>query len=385
MDRLLPAQPLMPMLALLAAPAWALDPQAVDIQGLKFYPSLLVGERYDDNYRELHRDAPSSRITVLEPTLRLVAEDRNSAYRLSYVGSQQTYHDDDDASHMDHRLRLDGVMEFTARHRLTLEAAYNRQEDTASTAVPGVNDEYSLTTLGANYRFGAETARNNLEFAATHDRLRFHDDSLANAYEERNANRLGVTWFHRLGGTRALIEVRYDEFDYVRPDSPLDSYNLALLTGAVWEASAKTSGRIRAGYQRKEYDDDSRNGLESPMWEVGLEWKPRTYSRFNLTTRQAYDEGDDGADAIRNTRARLDWRHEWTGRFSTTFMVGAARLRYQGLEREDDLLSAGLTLTYQPRRWLELALGYSHWDNDSSEDRERYRRNIYVLSANASL
>ena len=85
------------------------------------------------------------------------------------------------------------------------------------------------------------------------------------------------------------------------------------------------------------------------------------------------------------TRARLDWRHEWTGRFSTTFMVGAARLRYQGLEREDDLLSAGLTLTYQPRRWLELALGYSHWDNDSSEDRERYRRNIYVLSANASL
>lgn len=383
MDRLSSAHLL--TLALLAAPVWALDPQPVAIQGLKFYPSLRVGERYDDNYREVHVDAPSSRITLLEPELRLVAEDRNSAYRLSYAGSHQTYHDDDDASHMDHRLRLDGVLEFTARHRLSLEAAYSLLEETASTAIPGVNDEYSLATLRGTYRFGAESARNNLEFTAGHERLRFHDDSLANAAEERDANRLGVTWFHRLGGTRALIEARYDEFDYVRPDSPLNSHNLALLTGAIWEATARISGRIRAGYQRKEYDDDRRGGLESPMWEVGLEWEPRTYSRFTLTTRQAYDEGDDGADAIRHTRARLDWRHAWSGRFSTTLTFGTARLRYQGLDREDDLASAGLTLSYQPRRWLELAVGYSHRDNDSTEDRERYRRNLYSVTASASL
>ncbi|HTN30876.1 MAG TPA: outer membrane beta-barrel protein [Pseudomonas sp.] len=371
--------------ALLALPAWALDPQAVDIQGLKFYPSLAVGERYDDNYRELPDDAPTSRITTVEPRLRLVAEDRNSAYRLSYSGSQKTYHDDDDASHLDHRLRLESILEFTARHRLNLEAAYNRLEQTASTAVPGENDEYSLRTFGSTYRFGAETARNNLELAARHERLRFHDDSLANASEERDANRVGLTWFHRIGGTRALLETRYEEFDYVRPDSPLNSHNLALLTGAVWEASARTSGRIRAGYQRKEYDDDSRDGLESPMWEVGLDWKPRTYSTFSLTTRQAYDEGDDGADAIKHTRSRLDWRHEWSSRISSTVTLGAARLRYQGLEREDDLSSAGLTLTYQPRRWLELALGYSHWDNDSTEDRERFKRNLYSLTATGSL
>ena len=371
--------------ALLALPAWALDPQAVDVQGLKFYPSLTVGERYDDNYRELPDDAPSSRITTVEPHLRLVAEDRNSAYRLSYSSTQKTYHDDDDASHLDHRLRLEGILEFTARHRLTLEAAYNRLEETASTAVPGVNDEYSLRTFGSTYRFGAETARNNLELAARHERLRFHDDSLANAGEERDANHVGLTWFHRIGGTRALLETRYEEFDYVRPDSPLNSHNLALLTGALWEASAKTSGRIRAGYQRKEYDDNRRDGLESPMWEVGLDWKPRTYSTFSLTTRQAYDEGDDGADAIKHTRSRLDWRHKWTGRISSTVTLGAARLRYQGLDRDDDLTSAGLTLTYQPRRWLELALGYSHWDNDSTEDRERFKRNLYSLTATGSL
>lgn len=370
---------------LVTVPAWALDPQAVDIQGLKFYPSLAVGQRYDDNYREFSRNAPSSRITVVEPRLRLVAEDRNSAYRLTYTGTRQDYHDDPDADHTDHRLLLEGILEFTARHRLTLEAGYDQLEDTASTAIPGVNDEYSLRTYSATYRFGAETARNNLEFAANHKRLRFHDDSLANAREERDSTLAGITWFHRLGGTRALLEARYETFDYVRPDSPLDSHNLSLLTGAVWEATGKTSGRIRAGYLRKEYEDDSRDGLESPMWEVGLDWKPRTYSQFSLTTRQAYDEGDDGADAIKHTRARFDWRHKWTSRLSSSLTLGAARLRYQGLDREDDLQSVGLTLSYQPRRWLEFALGYSYWDNDSTDDRERFKRNLYSLTATGSL
>ena len=166
MNRLTTACLLTP--ALLAAPACALDPQPVNIQGLQFYPSLLLGERYDDNYREAAYAAPSSWITTLEPRLRLVAEDRNSAYRLTYAGAQQTYHDDSSASHLDHRLLLEGILEFTARHRLTLKAGYSRLEETASTAIPGVNDEYSLRTFGATYRFGAETARNNLEFAANH-------------------------------------------------------------------------------------------------------------------------------------------------------------------------------------------------------------------------
>lgn len=371
--------------ALFAAPAWAIDPQALDIYGFKLFPSLGIGERYDDNYREAARNPRSSWITVLEPGLHLVAEDRNSAYRLSYEGSQQIYRDHHDASHMDHRLLLEGVLEFTARHRLSLDAGYKRLEETASTAIPDVNDKYSLHSYGATYRFGVPTARNNLELAVNHNRLRYRDDSLSNAREERDGNRVGITWFHRLGGTRALLETRYEEFNYVRPDSPLDSHNLALLTGAVWEASGKTSGRIRAGYQRKEYDDDSRKPLDSPMWEVGLDWQPRTYSTFSLTTRQAYDEGDDGADAIKHTRVRLDWRHAWTDRLSSRLTLGAARLRYQGLDRKDDLNSIGLRLTYQPRRWLEFALGYNYWDNDSTDERERFKRNLYSLTATGSL
>src|SRR5690606_25197595 len=98
---------------LLTPTAWALDdPRPVDVLGFKLYPTLLIGEHYDDNYRELPDSrASGSRITVLEPSLRLVAEDRNSAYRLSYAGSRNTYHDDDDASHTDHRVRLDGILE----------------------------------------------------------------------------------------------------------------------------------------------------------------------------------------------------------------------------------------------------------------------------------
>jgi hypothetical protein len=58
---------------------------------------------------------------------------------------------------------------------------------------------------------------------------------------------------------------------------------------------------------------------------------------------------------------------------------------YEGQDRDDDLLSAGLELIYSPRRWLDVSLGYRYRDNDSTVPDERYQRNIYRISVAGSL
>ncbi|MDG1579418.1 outer membrane beta-barrel protein [Pseudomonas sp. GOM6] len=366
-------------------PAWAITPKNFDVHGLDFVPTLEVQESYDDNFRALSEDVESSWITTLKPAFSLTAEDRNSAYRLSYQAVSEHYHSAADASNTDHDAKLESILAFDARQRLHLEAGYKRQEDTASTAVNRENDKYHSSRFSGRYDYGARTAINQLSLAVSQERLRYDNSGEINADKDRDTLALTGTWTHALGGsTRALLELRHSDFDYTLADSRRNSTNQALLAGATWEATARTTGKVRIGYEQKDFDDPRVDDLDSPMWEVGLDWAPRTYSVFTLNARRAFDEGDDGSDAVKTTSTELLWRHEWTSRLSSNLSFGLSRQVYEGQERDDDISSASLSLTYAVRRWLDISLGYRYRKNDSSVELESYERNIYLLSLTGS-
>lgn len=377
---------------LLAAPtllpvsAWAIEPESIDFLGLQLTPTLTLGETYDDNFRELENDEDASWVTQISPGLELLAEDRNSAYRLTYKGNSEIYHNASDASNTDHIVKLESILEFSARQRLKLEAGYRKIEEVNSTAVSGENDKYHSTSIGGLYSFGSQQALNRIDLGASYEELRYDNSDGINADEERDTSAFSATWLHRLGGaTYALLEARHTDYDYLIPASPRNSTNDALLLGATWEATAKTTGKLRAGYEKKDFDDSSREDLNSPMWEIGIDWSPRTYSKFSLTARRAFDEGDDGSDAIKSTSTQLSWGHGWTERITSTLSFGLTREDYEGQAREDEITSAGLALTYKMRRWLDIEVGYRYRDNDSSAANESFQRNVYLISLTGSL
>ncbi|GLK88116.1 outer membrane beta-barrel protein [Pseudomonas turukhanskensis] len=371
---------------LLPASAWALEPQSVDVFGLQFTPTLAVKESYDDNFRELEHQKESSWITSITPTFELLAEDRNSAYRATYEANSDIYHDASDASNTDHKVLLESIMEFTSSHRLKMEAGYNKIEETADTAVEQENDKYHSTHVGGVYSIGSAKANNRLDFGANYEELRYDNSGDINADEERDTTALNAIWFHRLGGaTNSLVEVRHSKYDYVLKDSPRNSTTDAVLVGGTWDATAKTTGKLRVGYAKKDFDDNSRDDLSSPMWEVGVDWLPLTYSKFSLTTTRAFDEGDDGSDAIKNTSTSLAWAHGWTERVTSTVKYEFGTKDYEGQDRSDDLSSIGLSLSYKMRRWLDIGVGYTYREDDSSAAEQSFKRNIYMISLTGSL
>jgi len=374
------------MPTLLPVCAWALEPQSVDVAGMQFIPTLKLSESYDDNFRQLNKREEASWITTIAPELTLVAEDRNSAYRLTYKGNSQIYHDASDASNTDHKVKLESIMEFTARQRLKLTGEYRQMEDTANTTVVTENDKYHVKSIAGIYSYGAEKASNRIDLGASYAELRYDNSGNINTDEERDTTSVNAVWFHRLGGsTTALIEVRHADYDYLLANSPRDNTEDALLAGAVWEATAKTTGKLRVGYERKNFRRNDVDDLESPMWEIGIDWKPRTYSKFSLSTRQSFDEGDDGSNAIKNTSSSLAWSHGWTHRITSRVFVGYSQQDYEGQDRQDDVTNAGATLTYKIRSWLDIGVGYTYIDNNSDADNEGYKRNIYMISLTGSL
>jgi hypothetical protein len=374
------------MIYLYPATAWSLDPQSIDIYGFDFTPTLLFSESYDDNFRELERGRQSSMVTKLAPSFELKAEDRNSATRLIWQPTRYIYHDEPDASNTAQRVRLNSIMEFTDRHRLKLDAEARKYERTTSTAVDGINDKIRSNRVNGLYTYGARSAANQIDLGASYAQLRYDNSDGINDDKERNTTGLTTTWYHRIGSnTRGLLEYDHTVFDYLQSGSRLNSTSDAVLAGAEWDFTARTSGKVRVGYERKNFDDNSVDDLSNPTWQVDLRWKPRTYSTFSFVARQAMAEGDDGADAVKTTSALFGWRHGWTERITTVAEAGLSRYEYEGQNRTDDLHDYNLAVEYAMRRWLDIELGYRYRNDNSDADNQSFERNIFLLSFNISL
>ncbi|MFY0731805.1 outer membrane beta-barrel protein [Pseudomonas sp. NFX15] len=361
-------------------------PQSIDIYGFQFIPTFGLSEGYDDNIREVEHDVQSSMVTKLAPSFVLKAEDRNSATRLTWQPTRYIYHSQSDASSTSQRVRGDSIMEFTDRHRLALEAEYYKFERVTSTAVEGINDKLNNKRVGGVYTYGAKTADNQIDVGANYAQLRYDNSDGINDDKERNTTGFNTTWYHRIGSnTRSLLEYDHTRFDYLLSNSPRSSKSDAVLAGAQWDFTARTSGKVRVGYERKNFDESTSSDLSNPTWQIDLAWKPRTYSTFSFLARQALAEGDDGSDAVKATFTQVGWRHGWTDRISTLAQAGYGHYVYEGQSRTDNLQDYNLSVIYQMRRWLGVELGYRFRDNNSDADNESFLRNVYQLSFNVSL
>ncbi len=370
----------------LSANAWALDPQTIKLaDGLIFTPTLEVSERYDDNFRAVERDEESSWITSIAPTFMLVAEGRKSAYALTYSAVGDIFHSSHADNNTDHHLTADAKFAFDARNRLALNAGYHRVEETASLDQEIENDKFSTVNAGGLYSFGAETSRAQVDFGANYEELRYQNSDRLNADKERDTTALSTTGYYSISPkTRILLEARHTDYDYVS-NTRLDSNNIALLGGVTWDATAKTTGSVKIGGEKKRFDDSGISDADGSMWEVGVSWSPATYSTFNLKTRQGIDEGDSGASSIKSRSSTLSWNHAWLDRLSSEVSYTYTDQDYQDIERDDEIDTFGIGVTYEMRRWLDIGVGYKFSENDSTAANESYERNIFSISFTASL
>jgi len=375
-------QNLLTLLVFMPFPLMAMadKPQSMELGGFEFTPGLKISERYDDNFRTLPSQVESAWITSVRPTFLLSTETRNSGYQLEYAIDSLTYQDHADANHVDQHITAKSVMEFDARNRLNWELGYRRAEDTVQTAEPRENDKYTLKNANLGYSYGVLSGMNQIDVQAEYQELRYRNGGGLNDDKEHNTTSLVATWFHRLGGrTRALVEVRHSDFDYLLPGSTRNSTGDAVLVGLTRDVSAKVSGSVRVGYERKDFEGPA-NDYGSPTWEVGVDWKPRTYSTFSINARKAFEEGDDGANTVHDTSTRLGWKHKWSPWIATDVHYRYADLEYLGVGRDDKLNTYGASVIYSATRWADVTLGYERWQNDSNISDQTYTRNVFLLS-----
>jgi hypothetical protein len=373
-----------------ATSAVAIEPASISSGPVAVIPQMAVQVGHDDNIFSDESGAVGSLITLLKPSVQLVMEKENDAYRLTYALEEGIYQDSSADNYTDHSLVAEAIMELNSRNRLDLSATYLKEHEdrgTTDSADLGSPDLYTDKAVSGTYRYGAENAAGNVELAASF--LNHEFDAQANAGRDRDNTRVGATFFYRVAPkTSALFELRQENIDYDQASSTLDNTERKYLAGVKWDATAKTSGTAKLGYAEKEFDSASREDQDGVSWELGARWSPRTYSTFDLNTSQEFEESSGTGDAIDTTNLNLTWTHGWNDRVSTNAMLGRMNEEYVGNGangREDETNTVMLGVNYELQRWLSANLAYTNTDTQSNIAGESFDRNKVMLTLTGSL
>ena len=120
-------------------------------------------------------------------------------------------------------------------------------------------------------------------------------------------------------------------------------------------------------------------------WEGSITWAPRTYSTFDFYTARTANEQTGLGDFILSDIYGVSWNHAWSSIVSTGVNLRHQRDEYQGFNRTDETNVLGLKAGYKFRRWLTFGAEYVYTKRDSNQNTFDYDKNLYLLTATASM
>ncbi len=381
----------------------AVEPATIKAGIFDVVPVLSLDQRYDDNIFSQPEDEKESWVTVLTPSVTAQADLGTVAVELGYQHTAGFYESSSDDNFNDDKVNGLVSWELNHRNQLDVSATYNdAHEDRGSGFTQGAGalsieepDTFEELTYDAKYTFGSETSTGRLVLNLTDYSKEYTNHRDSTRGRDRDDLTAGATFYWRVGGaTDVLLEAKQTDIDYVKDPAvvvgdfdTLDSTTTKYLVGVTWEATAKTTGIVKVGQAKKDFDDNDRNDFSGSSWEAEVQWSPLTYSTLSLNTSREPRETNGVGSFIDAETYGVSWQHSWTNRLSSNVYYNFSDEVYKGAaaKREDEITSYGLRVDYNMRRWLDLGFSVGYSEKDSTGEAFEFKRNQAALHLTVSL
>ncbi len=352
-------------------------------------PFLGAGAGYDDNLFLSHTNEKASAIYLLSPGLKLDARDPNKVFQFNYQGQLARYASSSDDNYVDHAARAQFDIAFDRRNFLKLGYDYIRSHDPRGSTdrpIAGSPDKYRQSNPNATYAFGAPGAMGRVEVYYSDPDRRYLNNRDFTTNSDRTMQEYGGAFYWRaMPRTYVLAEARETNIRYKASSSPFDADERRYYAGVMWEATGATTGTLKFGQLRRDFASDTQPDFTGSSWEGLVTWAPRTYSKFDFYTARQTNESTGLGNFILISIAGVTWTHAWTSYISTSFDARYQKDQYQAFDRNDRITVLGVKAGYRLRRWLTLGAEYSHTQRDSNVPVFEYDKNLYLLTATASM
>jgi hypothetical protein len=351
-------------------------------------PYLAFAAGHDDNLFYSHTNKRSSALYVTSPGLRLDARDANKVFQLSYQGQIGRYAQSENDDYVDQTLRTQFDMAIDPRNFLKLGYDYIRSHDPRGSTdrpIEGSPDKYRLSVPYATYAYGAPGANGRVEVYYSDATRRYLNNRTVTIFADRGTQEYGAAFYARvMPKTYVLVEARETNIHYVQPGSPFSADERRIYGGVSWEATAATTGTIKVGNLKRRFKSDLPN-FSGTSWEGLITWAPRTYSKFDFYTARQTNESTGLGSFILSSVSGVAWTHAWSSVLTTGVDVRYQKDEYQDFNRTDETKALGLKVGYRFRRWLTLGAEYTYTKRDSNAPLFEYDKNLYLLTATASM
>lgn len=382
------------------------------------HPFLSVTAMYTDNVFKTKKEKKSDFITVVSPGIWLAVPHaherpplidsstispggfiiegfRFEFYRrfqayLSYQADIELYSRNSSENTVSHLVH--GSLSYKLRGGLSFELRdeYVNARDDRGTGVSFEADEYFTNLFDAAVTFEPGT-KTRLRVSYTNFLVDY--DASPNSFRKRVDNAVSAAVFYRLRPKTSLFaEYRFIDIDY-DDDVLSDSREHHLFVGVHLDATAKTSGIIKAGYGLKDFDDRMRGGRD---FILEAEVSHRLTPKVTLSIkgwRKTNETNIAGTGYIFSHGITLGYLHRLTARIAGSFNLSYINDRYRGSlvsgtetkDRDDDYYRIALGLRYEIMRWLSADAGYIYSRRESSFAGFDYANNTFYLRLNGSL
>lgn len=377
----------------LLPPLVAQDAQApLYLGGVAVRPSIDVGFGYNDNVTNSANNTVSSTLWRITPVIDANIQSSGQTFGLRYRGDFLAYTGASNQDINSNTIAAYGNNTFTERADARWEAGFTSSADAVNindAAVAATPNKWQDTYARGTFGYGARDAQGRLEGDLSAVRRDYTNNDTFTYFLDNDRYGINGRFLWRVAPkTRVLAEVQYVDivYDTVQVGSTTqDSNEYRYLVGVTWDATAKTTGIVKLGYQDKKYKSDARQDFSGFSWAAQMRWLPLTYSSIDLITSRLPIESTGVGDGILSSVYGVSWNHQWTGSMDTAVRYVLTNNDYQGVSRTDDLNTFGLTVGYRVTPKVKVAFDYSFTNRNSTDSTSDYDSNVYMLKANLAL
>jgi hypothetical protein len=362
---------------------------------LEINPEVTLRGGYDDNVFLEHEDEKEDTFGVVTPGINFLLEKDSHYINLGYKVDIIRY--DDYSSQDSENHTVYGKLECTFPGALfiKLDEIYQDTSDYATSEfVDRVDRKQNNGDASIGFMFSDD-------FTLQLDYLSEYHEYDPTELQDLNrfAQEFGPAIYVRVWPkTSAIVEYHYGIIDYYDVEADLNDNSSTfhqLMGGLKWEATGKSTGTLKAGYQWRDYDEDKtlEDGQEvtkndKDTWvvsgEIEVNFTPKTSAQLILkraivessfTDNEYYTEN---LASIAMTQKVLDkvainlgfsFYKNYYHTETMDFEAG------EEIKRKDEIFDAKIGVEYKIQDWFIVGVDFKHQTRDSNSTIHDYRDN----------
>ena len=378
----------------------------------RFLPRLEVGETYDSNVFLTERNTDSDWLFVAKPSLDIRSDFSNHALNLSLQGDLGWYHEYSSENYKDYRLDVNGRYDIARETAVSADVFHRRlhegrsDPDVSTLGQGGVARAFYAEPV-TYYATGGEAAltqgfnriRARLSGSATY--YSYNDvPTLAgpkadlsdrDRWEYGTALRVGYDFGT---GIQPFVQGTYTHTNYRAATDfagrNRDSNGYEAVVGTTLDLTGLITGEVYAGWLARNYDDSRMKDFSGLAFGGQLNWAVTQLTTLTGRASRQVRETDTtlgGLLATSYTRniVALGVDHEL---LRTLLLNGRLQYRkdnFTGIDRSDNVYTAGAGATYLINRNFYLTGGYTYETRKSNVTGLDYKDNLLFLRVGAQM